>query len=228
MSPKGETASSATRTRAPSRSGRRAAPKKNVPDWQVYTETVDLPPVLFHSLEAFVANGYHATSVRDVSRRLGQTVPAIYYYYENKQALLMALLSLSIDDLLERCQAAAAEHAGDPVARFDAIVRCIVLYSANRRKFALLDAEIRGLEPDNRAEYVAKRDRVDALLTRSVNDGINAGLFAKGDSHAVSRAILAMCRGVASWYRADGPLSPTKIADLYVGYSLRLVGYPEV
>src|SRR5580692_7259629 len=218
MSPKG---SATARTRSgQAKSSKSLSSKtlssKSLPDWQTYSESEDLPPILFHSLDAFVANGYHATTVRDVARRLGQTVPAIYYYYENKQALLMALLSLSIDDLVSRCERAAAEEPDDPLARFSKIIRCIVLYAANRRKFALLDAEIRGLEPGNRAEYVAKRDRVDALLTRSVNDGINAGLFAKGDSHAVSRAILAMCRGVASWYRTDGPLSPAKIGDSYV------------
>lgn len=207
---------------------RRSAVRTTKPEWQLYTESEDLPPVLFHSLDAFVANGYHATSVRDVARRLGQTVPAIYYYYENKQALLMALLSLSIDDLLDRCQRAAAEHRDDALASFEAIVRCIVLYSAHRRTFALLDAEIRGLEPDNRAAYVAKRDKVDGILTDAVNAGIRARLFANGDAHAVSRAILAMCRGVASWYRPNGPLSPDKLADLYVTYSLRLVGHKSV
>lgn len=204
-----------------------SATTEAVSDWQVFSESADLPPVLFHSLEAFVENGYHATTVRDVARRLGQTVPAIYYYYENKQGLLMALLSLSIDDLLDRCSSAEAEQPDDPLARFGAVVRCIVLYAANRRKFALLDAEIRGLEADNRAAYIAKRDKVDAILTATVNDGIRTGVFAAGDAHAVARAILAMCRGVANWYRLDGPLSPALLADLYLTYSLRLVGHPE-
>jgi AcrR family transcriptional regulator len=205
----------------------RPATTEPAPGWQDYTEEEDLPPVLFHSLEAFVEYGYHATSVRQVARRLGQTVPAIYYYYENKQALLMALLSLSIDDLLDRCLRAESEQPDDPLARFGAIVRCIVLYSAHRRKFALLDAEIRGLEPENRAAYVAKRDQVDAIVTRSVKDGMQSGVFAPGDAHAVSLAILAMCRGIASWYRKDGPLSPTALADLYLTYSLRLAGHPD-
>lgn len=216
MSPKG----SAT---ARARSGR-ATSSTSLPDWQAYSESEDLPPILFHSLDAFVANGYHATTVRDVARRLGQTVPAIYYYYENKQALLMALLSLSIDDLLSRCERAAAEEPDDPLARLSKIIRCIILYSTHRRKFALLDAEIRGLEPENRAEYVAKRDKIDSILTNAINDGIDAGIFAKGDARALSRAILAMCRGVAGWYRPDGSLTPAELGDLYVMYALRLAG----
>lgn len=226
MSPKG---SATARTRSgqakSSKSPSSKSPSsKTLPDWQTYSESEDLPPILFHSLDAFVANGYHATTVRDVARRLGQTVPAIYYYYENKQALLMALLSLSIDDLVSRCERAAAEEPDDPLARFSKIIRCIILYSTNRRKFALLDAEIRGLEPGNRAEYVAKRDKIEAILTAAINDGIDAGIFAEGNARAVSRAMLAMCRGVAGWYRSDGPLAPAELGDLYVMYARRLAG----
>ena len=42
-----------------------------------------------------------------------------------------------------------------------------------------------------------------------------------------SLAILAMCRGIASWYRVDGPLTPAELADLYLTYSLRLAGHPD-
>src|SRR5580658_2479085 len=135
MSPKG---SATARTRSGQAKSSKTLSSKSLPDWQTYSESEDLPPILFHSLDAFVANGYHATTVRDVARRLGQTVPAIYYYYENKQALLMALLSLSIDDLVSRCERAAAEEPDDPLARFGKIIRCIILYSTHRRKFALL------------------------------------------------------------------------------------------
>jgi hypothetical protein len=37
-----------------------------------------------------------------------------------------------------------------------------------------------------------------------------------------------MCSAVASWYRADGPMSPEEVAELYVGMALRLVGAREL
>lgn len=111
--------------------------------------------MLRHSLDAFVMNDYHGTTVRDIAKRLGQTVPAIYYHYENKQALLVALLTKSIDDLLDRCTEAEAEAraavADDPAQRLTYLVRCVVLYVANRQQLAFLDAEIRSLESENRA-----------------------------------------------------------------------------
>jgi AcrR family transcriptional regulator len=180
-----------------------------------------------HALAAFVERGYHATSVRELARRLGQTVPAIYYHYENKQALLVALLSHSIEDLLERSRAAVAESPDDPRRRFELLVRCIVLFTAHRRELAFLDAEIRSLEPANRRAYVAERDELESMVIAALEEGIRSGTFAKGDAHAVARATITMVRGIANWYRPDGELDPDSLAKLYVTLALRLAGASE-
>ena len=193
--------------------------------WDEYPTEPDLPPVLRHALDAFVANGYHGTTVRDLAKRLGQTVPAIYYHYENKQAVLVALMARSIDDLLDRCVLAEAEVEENPAKRLEALVRCIVLYVAHRREMAFLDSEIRSLEPANRDAYVLKRDRMQAMITRVVTDGMERSVFSPGDSHAHARAVLTMLRGIANWYHPGGHLTPADLCDQYVTYSLRLVGY---
>jgi AcrR family transcriptional regulator len=193
-------------------------------DWARYSESFGLPTILQHSLDAFVENGYHGTTVRDIAKRLGQTVPAIYYHYENKQAVLVALLTLSIDELLARCEAADAEKPRDPRSRLDRLVRCMVLFVAYRRELAFLDGEIRSLEPQNRSAYVEVRDRMQDMVTRVITAGMESGDFAPGDSHAHARAVITMLRGIAIWYRRTGPFSPDDLADQYVTYVFRLVG----
>jgi TetR/AcrR family transcriptional regulator, cholesterol catabolism regulator len=192
--------------------------------WEDYRADAELNAVLAHSLDAFVESGYHATSVRDLAGRLGQTVPAIYYHYENKQALLVALLTYSIDDLLARCRAAQAESPDDPKKRFELLVRCMVLFTAYRRELAFLDAEIRSLEPANRKAYVAKRDELEAMVTGAVEEGMRTKVFAKGDAHAVARATITMVRGIANWYRTGGTLDGDSLAKMYVMFALRLAG----
>lgn len=214
--PRPPATSRSTRTKQ-TRAGSRAP-------WEDYSTDADLDPVLGHALVAFEETGYHATTVRDLARRLGQTVPAIYYHYENKQAILVALLSYSVDDLLARAKAAIAESDEDPQRQFEQLVRCMVLFTAHRRQLAFLDAEIRSLESENRKAYVAKRDELEALLINAVEAGMRRGLFARGDAHAVARAIITMVRGVANWYRIDGKLDPDSLADLYVTFALRLAG----
>lgn len=192
--------------------------------WRVYGP-LDLHPILRHAMEAFNEQGYHGTSVRGIAARVGVTVPAIYYHYANKQALLATLLETSMKDVLDRSRAASAQAGEDPLARFCSMVESIVLYMANRKGLAFLDTEIRSLEPANRARYVALRDYLEHMLLDTVRAGIAEGVFTTPIPEDAVRAVLVMCQGVANWYRPDGPLSPTEIAERQVLLSLGTVGY---
>ncbi|MFD7708535.1 TetR/AcrR family transcriptional regulator [Streptomyces sp. NPDC059786] len=196
------------------------------PHWRAYGP-LDLHPILLHAMEAFNEHGYHGTSVRDIAARVGVTVPALYYHYENKQALLATLLETSMKDVLDRCRAAAAEAGDDPRARFCAMIEAIVLYMAHRKGLAFLDTEIRSLEPANRARYVALRDYLEHMLLDTVRAGTARGVFTTPIPADAVRAVLIMCQGVANWYRTQGPLTAEEIARRHVLLSLGTVGHPS-
>ncbi|MGW0877752.1 TetR/AcrR family transcriptional regulator [Streptomyces sp. NPDC002740] len=193
--------------------------------WRSYGP-LGLHPILTHAMEAFNEHGYHGTSVRDIAGRVGVTVPALYYHYANKQALLTTLLETSIKDVLDRCRAAAEEAGHDPSARFCGMVESIVLYMAHRQQLAFLDTEIRSLEPANRARYVALRDYLEHMLLDTVEAGRSQGVFTTPIPADAVRAVLIMCQGVADWFRADGPLTAEEVAERHVLLSLGTVGHP--
>ncbi len=193
--------------------------------WRSYGPLA-LHPILAHAMEAFNEQGYHGTSVRNIAGRVGVTVPALYYHYENKQALLATLLETSIKDVLDRCRAAAEEAGADPLARFCGMVESIVLYMAHRRSLAFLDTEIRSLEPQNRARYVALRDYLQHMLLDTVEAGRAEGVFTTPIPADAVRAVLVMCQGVANWFRPDGPLTAEEVAERHVLLSLGTVGHP--
>ncbi len=192
--------------------------------WRAYGP-LGLHPILAHAMEAFNEHGYHGTSVRNIAGRVGVTVPALYYHYENKQALLATLLETSIKDVLDRCRAAAAEAGPAPLDRFCGMVESIVLSMAHRRSLAFLDTEIRSLEPANRARYVALRDYLQHMLLDTVEAGRAEGVFTTPIPADAVRAVLIMCQGVANWFRPDGPLSAEEVAERHVLLSLGTVGY---
>ncbi|MFD5624845.1 TetR/AcrR family transcriptional regulator [Streptomyces sp. NPDC127072] len=194
-------------------------------NWRVYGP-LDLHPILMHTVEAFNEHGYHGTSVRDIAARVGVTVPALYYHYENKQALLATLLETSMKDVLDRCRAAAAEAGDDPLPRYCAMVESIVLYMTHRKGLAFLDTEIRSLDPGNRARYVALRDYLEHMLLDTVKSGIAQGVFTTPLPADAVRAVLIMCQGVANWFRADGPLTAEEVARRHVLLGLGTVGHP--
>jgi AcrR family transcriptional regulator len=193
-------------------------------DWRV-TDTAELSPILTHALAAFEEHGYHGTSVRDIARRVGVTVPALYYHYENKQAMLFDLLAGSMQSLLCRARAAVAEAGTDPADGVAALVECIVRFMAYRGSKGLLDSEIRSLEPDKRAAYIAMRDQLDKEMHTVVIDGVCKQVFHTDHPEEAARALLTMCHAVARWYRLDGELSPAELAERYVLFGLGMLGY---
>jgi AcrR family transcriptional regulator len=195
-----------------------------LPAWQVYGEA-DLPLSLSAALAAFVEQGYHGTSVREIAGRAGLSVPGLYHHYPSKQAMLVGLMSAAMDELLARSRQAEAAAGTSPQARFDAVVRSLLLFHMHRRDQAFLGStEIRSLEPANRADYVGRRDEQQRMLDAIVAAGIESGDFDLRHAGDASRAVTSMCVGVAGWYRPDGPLNPAELVEIYLGIARRIVG----
>lgn len=182
-----------------------------------------LPPILAGARAAFEEHGYHGTTVRDIAQRAGVTVPGLYYHYESKQAMLVALLMGSMQALLERCELALAKAGPDPRNRLVALAECVVEFMA-RHASQGLTSELRSLEPDNRARYVALRDELEQLTRGIVTAGNEAGVFDAEFPVETTRAVLTMCDAVGRWYRPGGRLSPGTLAKRYGSIALNTVG----
>jgi AcrR family transcriptional regulator len=194
--------------------------------WRSADEMTDqLTPILSHALDAFFELGYHGTSVRDIARRAGLTVPALYYHHENKEAILYRLLDGSISSVIERCKHAIAEAPDEPGGVFCNVIECLVLYMAQHGKRAAMDAEIRALGPENRRRYVAKRIIVEEMVESAIRDGVEQGVFEVSSAHETVRAILGMIWAITVWYKPGGKMSPADVAARYVDIALHTVGY---
>lgn len=187
-------------------------------------EPLDLTPILSAALDAFYETGFHGTSVREIARRVGVTVPALYYHHENKEGLLIALLELSTSDVLARAHAADEDGGDDAVQRLSNVIEAIVLRMTNRARLAALEGEVRYLSPENRQRYRVVRKGVEELVRTIVEDGSKAGVFAVDDPAETTRALLGMCQSIPRWYHAEGTLSPEAVAQKYVAIALKVVG----
>src|SRR3712207_9310375 len=100
-------------------------------DWRT-SPAPALSPIMTAALDAFSENGYHGTTVRDIARRVGVTVPALYYHHENKESILLALLDTAVAHLSRACDAAGAEGGGDGARRFFNPVEALGLFTGGR------------------------------------------------------------------------------------------------
>jgi AcrR family transcriptional regulator len=188
-------------------------------------EPVGAPAILKHALAAIEEHGYDGTTVRDIARRVGVTVPTLYYHFDNKQAILVELLMSSMELLLARCRVALAEAGKNPVDRYVALITTIVEFMAQSGSHGLLDSEIRSLEPENRTKYITLRDELETQLHRIIADGTTQGAFTTPYPVETGRAVLTMCHSIPRWFNPDGPLTPQQLAHRYVTIALNAAGH---
>ncbi len=192
-------------------------------DWRRFPP-LELTPILAAALEVFQENGFHGATVREIARRVGMTVPALYYHHENKEGLLVALLEVGAGEVSWRVAAAAAEDADRPERRLANVIEAIVLHVTHRTRLVVVDAELRYLSARPRKRYAARRKEVETVVAEVVETGARDGAFSVADPAETARALLGMCQSIARWYQPGGRLRPDDVAARYVAIALNTVG----
>lgn len=191
--------------------------------WRHFSE-LELTPILTAALEAFYEHGFHGTTVRDIARRVGQTVPSLYYHHDNKEGIFTALLDKGTGDTVWRVQAAAAEGGDRPDLQLVYVVEAIVLHMTHRVRLAALDTELRHLSASNRKRYAERRKKIENVVAGIVNTGVQQDIFTVPQPEETTRALLGMLHSIRGWYNPDGPLTPEDIATRYTDIALMTVG----
>lgn len=194
--------------------------------WREYGP-LPLTPVVQAALEEILAVGYHGTSMREISKRCGLSVPGIYNYFTSKQDILMTIYQVTMDDLEQRTRGALAEGARrDPVTVFTLLVENLALYHTHRRELGFIGAsEMRSLTPENRQTIANKRNWQQAVVDEKVLAAVRAGSFRVRNPEDAARAVVSMCTALPTWWRPGGRMSPEEVANLYVEYALDLMQY---
>ncbi|WP_224766357.1 TetR family transcriptional regulator [Nocardioides campestrisoli] len=203
--------------------GRRDAAPEGPGDWRHFPP-LQLDVALRGALQSFTEKGFHGSSVRDIARRAGLSVPGLYHYYPSKQAMLSALFDLGMDDLLARSRVAREEGA-DTRERFVHLVEALSLFHAHRPELSFLGtSEMRALPTRDRRRHAEIRSQQQHMVDDEVELGVEEGVFTTSEPRGAARAVVTMCQGIARWYRPGGLYTPEQIAAQYVEFSLGTVG----
>ncbi len=173
--------------------------------------------ILDAALDAFFEHGYQGATMRDIGRRVGLNSASLYYYFPSKEAILHHVMLRAMQELLHGAQQALAQAGHSPLERLQAVLRTHITFHGSRRKEAIVgEMELRVLPPHLRQDVVALRDRYERMLRELLAQGIAAGAFRPVDVALTVRAMIWACSSVVQWYRPDGPLSLSTIADYYI------------
>lgn len=172
----------------------------------------------------FAERGYAAVGIREVARRAGVTIGALYHYANSKEMLLVSLLRRSYGRLMPVLQQAAP--AGLPAAeRIRALARAhIEAEVAQRDLWRVSRTELNLLTPGSRDEIVALRDRFESIWDRVIDEGVKQGEFRVRDARVARLCVLQMCNGVGTWFREGGRLSLGQVVEEVAESALRVLG----
>jgi len=168
--------------------------------------------VLETAAHLFLERGYRSTSLRELASLLKITKPALYYYFQNKEQILVECYRAgiaSIEGLLEEAEL----NNGNGLQRVEAYLRvyatAVVSHDFGRCVAMLDDSE---LSPSARREVRTLKRRIDASIRGFIEEGIEDGSINDCNPKLAAFAAAGAINWIGTWYRPDGGLSRDSIA----------------
>jgi TetR/AcrR family transcriptional regulator, cholesterol catabolism regulator len=174
---------------------------------------------------AFGKHGYHETGMRDIASDLGMTVGNLYYYFENKQALLYFCQDETLNGLVDLA-AWVGENAEGAAGRLYLLIVGHVMCINEGVPGSLAHHDVEALDDPWRSKIVRKRRRYELTLRTLIEDGICAGVFAKTDVKLAALAILGAANWTVKWFREEGGLGARAVGEGFAGQLVRGLLHP--
>jgi len=169
--------------------------------------------ILDATRELFMREGLEALSMRRVAERSELTVSALYRHFEDKDALLAALLETSFGAFAGTLMRAL--DAPTPLDQFRAMLERYFDFALEHpQDYALMfltNTRDQGFEKLGNQTHTLLRSSFKFMAER-IEDCIEGGVFAAGDPEAKATLVWAELHGLVSLYVGGqlGSASPTR------------------
>ncbi len=171
--------------------------------------------ILDAAAQVFRKKGFHGASMADIADTVKLQKASLYHHVSSKQEMLLELLERALT-MLEAEISAVASQELSPDRKLRLMIRAYLQALAEYPDLsAVLLFEHRSLDRKNHARHVPHRDRFENLWREVINEGRRAKVFDCPDTGLAVRALMGTMNWTLTWYRPDGPLSITRIADEY-------------
>jgi AcrR family transcriptional regulator len=179
----------------------------------------DREQVIDAAAKVFAEKGFEAARLEEIAAELGILKGSLYYYASSKVELLHLVQLRRLVELLDRVAAIAAGPE-PPLQRLAAILR---LHLQRFEEFYpesmqwLTPSPRRDSDVEPGSDGYALNRRFEAILRDLIIEAQMMGDCRREiDPHIAALGLLGMCNWTTRWYRNDGRLSMSAIADNYV------------
>jgi AcrR family transcriptional regulator len=180
------------------------------------------------AIDLFAVNGFKGTSIRDIAKKTGMTISNIYYYFGNKDGLLLAILKRSSNRLIEKLKE-ENQHETDPL---ESLKRLIITHlnfvNEYKRESKIFFLDEEHLSPEG--HRINNRFQVEILnLYRSHLQILKeSGYLTYGNITIVAFNILGIINWHLRWYKPGGSLTLEQINHQVLNFILYgVLGTPE-
>jgi AcrR family transcriptional regulator len=181
--------------------------------------------ILDHAATLFDERGYAETRLQDIAASVGLSRPTIYYYFNSKEDILIALLwdMISVDKVLEPVSDASLS----PYQRLrELMIRIGMQVVEKPARVRIFNRNLSQLPRDVVREFTAVRHRLREALTRALSDAMDAGQVRTIDPELTTSIIFGAITGMPSWYHSPDGTFDREILDAVVDILLSGVAVP--
>lgn len=182
--------------------------------------------------EAFMHQGYAATSIDDVAKSLGCTKGLIYYHFKNKSDLFFSIHRQIIELNLSEARpiANSSDNAFDRlknmvISRLNSIIDHLPFQRVSVLGLGML--MMKSTTAKDRLildELTDMYDEYENLFVKVISDGMEERVFAKGNARMAVKPLLGSINWMIMWYRPRANTRPSdrhQLCEMMATFALR-------
>lgn len=169
--------------------------------------------------DMFRRHGYHATSIRDIAKRLNLRGSSLYAHIASKEELLWELVDRASQAFL--ASARAVPDGLPPEERLVALIEGHLAVIARELPNATaFFHEWTYLSEELRSQVVERRDAYETRFREAIEAGVADGSFRVPDVRIATLFVLSALNWSYHWLRPDGPLDLATLSERYTALIL--------
>ncbi len=164
--------------------------------------------------ELFAKEGYEKTSIRDIAAHLGMTNAGLYYYFKNKQQMLIDIMNRGLDDALAgmRKELPKMKSAEE---RIEFIVRAQIRFYANNKSQTKASIHEMGtrLDVKHAKAMDKKQQEYVGFIRQAVEQIIRENPYITIAPAVATYSLLGLLNWLVHWYDPEGEVSPDELVS---------------
>lgn len=161
----------------------------------------------------FYANGFPATSMRDLAEKVGVEAASLYNHISSKSEILQEICFAVASSFMSRMEeiASSDQHS---INKLESLLRLHIRQMIERHEFVhVSDREWRHLKDPYLSDYQEQRRIYRRRFAAIIEDGIVKGEIKHVDAPTAVLIMLHAISGIESWHRSRKKISGEMLED---------------